>query len=78
MLPLKVPDQPMPTDVWEEYKLLTRRLEWFGWRYSGVYKYRREELLEMFSDVIADDDNIGEPDELVEKKKKIKSFYKST
>jgi hypothetical protein len=76
MLPqlCKVPDQPMPSAAWEEYKILTRRLEWFGWRYSSVYKFRREELLEMFADVLVDGDDIGEPDELVEKKKLIKSF----
>jgi hypothetical protein len=77
MLPqfCKVPDQPMPSTAWEEYKVLTRRLEWFGWRYSSVYKYRRDELLEMFADVLVDGDDIGEPDELVvEKKKLIKSF----
>jgi hypothetical protein len=76
MLPqfCKVPDQPMPSAAWEEYKVLTRRLEWFGWRYSSVYKYRREELLEMFADVLVDGDDIGEPDELVEKKKLIRSF----
>lgn len=76
MLPTKVPDQPMPPKVWEEYKLLTRRLEWFGWRWSSVYKYRSEELREMFADVIFDDDDIGEPDELTEKKKSVKSFRK--
>jgi len=78
MLPTKVPDQPMPSAAWEEYKVLARRLEWFGWRYSSVYKYRREELLSMFADVIVDGDDIGEPDELVEKKKEIKSFRKLT
>jgi len=32
----------------------------------------------MFADVIVDGDDIGEPDELVEKKKEIKSFRKLT
>lgn len=64
----------MPSAAWEEYKALTRRLEWFGWRYSSVYKYRRKELLEMFADVIVDGDDIGEPDELVEKKKQSSLF----
>lgn len=56
----KEPDQPMPDDVWEEYSYLMRRLDFLGWRYSGVWKFRKAEIVEMFSEVIRDDDDLGE------------------
>jgi len=58
MLPqlCKVPSQPMPQEAWTEYKNLTRRLDFLGWRYSEVWKYRREEIITMFQDVVTDAD----------------------
>jgi hypothetical protein len=55
----KVPTQPMPPEVWEEYKQLTRRLDFLGWRYSEMWKFRADEISEMFADVIRETDDIS-------------------
>lgn len=49
----------MPQEVWEEYKQLTRRLDFLGWRYSEMWKYRADEISEMFADVIRETDDIS-------------------
>jgi len=78
MRPPKVPDAPMTNEAWNEYSFLLRRLEWMGWRWSSIYKFRREELLEKFADVIRDDDDIGEPNEMIREKLFSKIVRKSS
>jgi hypothetical protein len=73
----KVPEQPMPDDVWEEYSYLIRRLDFLGWRYSAVWKYRKEEIKQMFAEVITDDDDLDEVSS-VNEKQTLKSFRKLT